>query len=102
MERIGRWARLQPGSYEEYIRWHQHVPQELLRLIRASRIRNYTIFARGLDLFSYLEVDDWRSATEHLRGEPVADAWQRKMAPLMDAKDPVQPWERLDAIFRLD
>lgn len=101
MERVGRWARVRPERHAEYVQWHRQVPDDLVHLISAAGIRNYTIFSHGCDLFSYLEVDDWDVATERLR-HPLAEEWQKRMAPLMEAADPIEPWKQLPAIFRID
>jgi L-rhamnose mutarotase len=102
MVRIARWTRVKAGCEAEYTEWHRKVWPELLALNSRAGIRNYSIYLRGRELFSYLEVDDWDAAMQFLGGQEVAQKWQELMAPLMDASDVLAPWERLEEVFHLD
>jgi len=99
MERIGRWTRLKAGSEEPYKEWHRKVWPELLAMNSQAGIRNYSIYLRGRELFSYLEVDDWEAAMKFLGSQEVCQRWQELMAPFMDAADAISPWQRLEEVF---
>lgn len=101
MIRIGRIALLKEAAIVEYKTWHSTVFPELLELISQAGIRNYSVFLSDRILFSYLETDDWAASADYLSHQSVCVAWQRLMAPLMDAEDPLSPWKVIDEIFHL-
>ena len=100
--RIGRCARIKKGFEEEYKRLHNEIWPEILELIKKAGVRNYSIYLRGRDLFSYLEVDDWDNAVSFMMDDPVGLRFQEVLSPLMDAGDPVAPWEEIEEVFHLD
>jgi len=102
MQRIGRWTRLQPGAEEEYERTHKKLWPEFEALIQQSGIKNYTIFRNGLDMFSYSECEDFEAASTFLADKSIAQKWQEEWARLMDAPDPIQPWQPMKEVFHLD
>jgi L-rhamnose mutarotase len=102
MIRIARIAKLKPGCEAEYIKRHKEVWPEVLELIKDSGVKNYSIYISGLDLFSYLEVDDWDEAIEKMLGDKVGDKFQEYMAPLMDSNDPKSPWVNIEEVFHLN
>ena len=101
MIRVARRTRLKPGCEEEYKKRHNDVWPEVLELIKDSGIHNYSIYISGLDLFSYLEVDNWDYAIEHMLKEEVGERFQKYMAPLMDSENPESPWKIIDEVFHL-
>src|SRR5262245_1243209 len=102
MQRIGRTTHVKAGAEAEYRKWHQQVWPELLQLNKQAGIRNYTIFMQGTQLFSYLEVDDFRATIAILSHSELGQRWQELMAPLMDADDLLSPWVVLEEVFHLD
>lgn len=99
MVRIGRWGRLKAESVEEYIRLHREMDHELRMVHSEAGIKNYTIYRRGLDLFSYLETEDWQAALDYLNTDPLVQKWSELMRTLLD--EPV-PWPLLDEVFHID
>ena len=102
MVRIARYTKLKLGCETEYIKRHKEIWPEVLELLKKVGIRNYSIYISGLDLFSYLEVEDWNKAIESILSDPIGDKNQEYMAPLMDAPNPKSPWEIIDEVFHLD
>ena len=70
MERIGFTMRLLPGQEAEYRRRHAAVWPEMLAALRAAGARDYTIFVHGIDLFAYLEVDDFALFRATMAADP--------------------------------
>jgi L-rhamnose mutarotase len=99
MQRIGRWGRLKAGSAEEYVKLHREMDAALREVHSKAGIKNYTIYRRGLDLFSYLETEDWEAALAYLNEDPNIQKWHELMRTLLD--DPV-PWPLLDEVFHID
>jgi L-rhamnose mutarotase len=81
--KVGIHTRLQPGAVERYERYHREVWPEVLSAIRRSGITEYVIFRDGLDLFHYIECEDYARAIGELAGDPVNIKWQAEMAPMM-------------------
>ena len=102
MTRIGRRAFLKAEAVEEYRRLHGDVWPALLTEISAAGIRNYSIFISGRELFSFFEVDDFDAAVTALEQSGLASEWQSKLAPLMDADDPLRPWQAIAEVFHLN
>ena len=100
--RIGRHSRLKKGCGEEYKRMHREIWPEILKLIKKAGVQNYSIFLKGRELFSYLEVDDWDKAISIMMDDPAGLRFQEAISPLMEADDPVAPWEVIEEVFHLD
>ena len=81
--RVGIHTRLKPGEVELYEEYHRAVWPEVLAAIKRVGIREYYIFRDGLDLFHYIECDDYERAIAELAHDPVNVRWQAEMAPMM-------------------
>jgi L-rhamnose mutarotase len=104
MERVGFTMRLLPGQEAEYRRRHAAVWPEMLDALKAAGARDYSIFLHGIDLFAYLEVDDFAAFRTAMAATEVNDRWQAGMAELIDPLiDPATGFHRrLEEIFHLD
>src|SRR5947208_1689155 len=61
---VGLHTRLQPGAEEHYEEYHRAVWPDVLKAIRRVGISKYVIFRDGLDLFHYIECDDYDRVVE--------------------------------------
>jgi L-rhamnose mutarotase len=104
MERVGFTMRLLPGQEAEYRRRHGAVWPEMLDALRTAGARNYSIFLYGIDLFAYLEVDDFDAFRATMSASAVNDRWQAEMAELIDPlTDPATGFhQRLEEVFHLE
>ena len=104
MERVGFTMRLLPGQEAEYRRRHGAVWPDMLDALRAAGARNYSIFLHGIDLFAYLEVDDFVAFRATMAAAEVNDRWQAEMAELIDPlTDPATGFhQRLEEVFHLE
>jgi len=89
MQRIAFIMKIKPGSEEEYRRRHQQVWPELLADLKQAGCSRYSIYMRGLELFAYMEVEDFqhylavmaaRQASEH-REQYMSDILVRETDP---------------------
>ena len=55
MRRMGQIIKLKPEAIAEYERLHANAWPEVLAMIAACNIRNYSIFRHGTWLFAYFE-----------------------------------------------
>lgn len=74
---------IRPGYEDEYKKRHDEIWPEMTETLKASGIRNYHIFKRGLDLFGYFETDDLDATIRYLNDDPVNARWGAWMAPIM-------------------
>jgi L-rhamnose mutarotase len=100
---VGLHTRLKPGAEERYDEAHSGVWPEVLEASRQAGIRTWLIFRDGLDLFHYIECDDYEQAIAELAELPVNQRWQAEMAPLMEVAHDYSGGasDRLPIIFRL-
>jgi L-rhamnose mutarotase len=107
MQRFGSVVRLRPGMEQEYRRLHQAVWPEVLRQIRASGIRNYTIFLRDGLLFSYYEYvgQDHNADMAAMAADLATRGWWKLTDPCqraVEGADPEQLWAPMTEVFHTD
>ncbi|MFI6597872.1 L-rhamnose mutarotase [Nonomuraea sp. NPDC050536] len=86
MERLAIHTRLKPGMEDTYDSEHATIPAELEAAMREHGVRSWRIFRDGLDLFHFVEVDDYAVLQEALRDHPADQAWQKQMNRLLDGE----------------
>lgn len=98
---------LRAGAVDEYERLHAEVWPEVLERLRASHVRNYSIFRHGQLLFSYLEYtgDDYAGDMALIAADPATQRWWALTAPL---QQPVADaaaddwWFAMPEVFHMD
>ena len=89
MERYA-WKGRVKGDIAEYKRRHDEIWPEMVELLRAAGIRNYTIWNVGNELFGYYECDSVEFAAKVQSESPVVDRWNEYMKDVMVMEmDPV-------------
>ena len=101
--KVGIHSRLKPGVVERYERYHKEVWPDVLAAIRRVGITKYLIFRDGLDVFHYIECEDYDRAIGELAVDPVNIKWQAEMAPMMAVAHDYsgESRDRLPLIFEL-
>lgn len=104
MERYAWKARVLEGQIEEYKRRHDAIWPEMVEVLRAAGIRNYTIWNVGDELFGYYECEKGADYAARVQAEsPVVDRWNAYMKDVMvmemDPRTGAQP--RLEQVFFL-
>lgn len=105
MERMAWRGHIKEGCKEEYIRRHREIWPEMVEILKAAGICNYSIFEVDNELFGYYECEKGIAFAEKTQAEsPVVDRWNEYMADILELEmDPVtgaQP--KLEQVFRLD
>ena len=105
MEKYAWSAKIKDGKKEEYIRRHNEIWPELVKVLKDAGIGNYTIWAEGNTLFGYYECEKGVDfAAKAQANSPVVDKWNEYMKDVMDMTlDPetgAQP--KLVKVFTLD
>lgn len=101
--KVGLHTRLKPGAEQRYEQVHAAVWPEVLAAIRRVGVTRWLIFRDGLDLFHYIECEDYDRAIAELALDPVNQRWQAEMAPMMEVAHDYSgaSHDRLPVIFEL-
>jgi L-rhamnose mutarotase len=100
---VGLHTRIKPGSEQRYEEYHRAVWPEVLRAIRQAGIAKYVIFRDGLDLFHYIECEDYDRAVAELAQDPTSMRWEAEIATMMAVTHDFsgQSSDRMSKIFSL-
>jgi L-rhamnose mutarotase len=80
---VGLHTRLKPGAEERYEEYHRAVWPDVLAEIRRAGITKYVIFRDGLDLFHYIECEDYDRAIAEIARDPTSIRWETEIATMM-------------------
>ena len=80
---VGLHTRIKPGAEGRYEQYHREVWPEVLDEIRRSGITKYVIFRAGLDLFHYIECEDYDRAMAEIAKDPTSMRWEAEIATMM-------------------
>ena len=105
MEKYAWSAKIKEGTEAEYIRRHDEIWQEMQDILKASGIKNYTIWLKGTTLFGYYECEKGIDfATKTQSNSPIVDKWNEYMRDILvmelDPETGAQP--KLKKVFELD
>jgi L-rhamnose mutarotase len=109
MQRMGRVIRLKQEVIPEYKRIHAAVWPEVLKAIRDSNIRNYTIFLKEPEnlLFAYWEYHgvDFDADMRKMADAPRMKEWWVITDPMQipfDTRAPGEWWASMEDVFHTD
>lgn len=112
VKRYGMVIGLRAQKLEEYKKLHAAVWPDVLKMIRACNIRNYSIYLRKLDdgnfyLFSYFEYtgSDFEADMKKMAADPTTQRWwsfcEPCQKPLADRKEG-EWWADMPEVFHMD
>ncbi len=112
MKRYGSVIGLRPEKLEEYKKLHAAVWPDVLKMLKACHIRNYSIYLRRLDdgqhyLFAYFEYTgkDFADDMAKMAADPATQRWwsvcKPCQKPLAD-RAPDAWWADMEEVFHLD
>jgi L-rhamnose mutarotase len=101
---VGLHTRLKAGAEAEYDALHEAVWPQVVDAIRASGVTMWRIYRDGLDLFHYIECEDYGRAIAELAGREANRRWQATLAPLMEVAHDYsgEAAGRLPLVFELE
>jgi L-rhamnose mutarotase len=107
VSRHGSVIRLRPEKEAEYRRLHEDVWPDVLRQIRDSNIRNYTIFLRDGLLFAHFEYvgDDFQADMAAMAADPRTREWWALTDPCQEPLPTAAPgehWAPMEEVFHVD
>jgi L-rhamnose mutarotase len=83
MQRIAFTMKIKPGTEEEYRQRHQHVWPELLADLKKAGCSRYSIYMRGLELFAYMEVEDFQRFLSTMAASQASERWEQHMSDIL-------------------
>ena len=84
MERYAWTASVKEGKIDEYVKRHNEIWPELVDVLKAAGIKNYTIWNVGNELFGYYECEKGvQFAADTQAKSPVVDKWNEFMKDVM-------------------
>lgn len=107
MERHGDIIKVRPEKLEEYKELHAAVWPEVLKMIYACNMRNYTIYYRDGYLFSYYEYigNDFAGDMNKMAADPKTQDWWAVCKPCQQPVDTVAGddwWASMEEVFHCD
>ena len=85
MERAFFRMRLNPGMEDEYDANHRAVWPSVLDAIGQSGVHAYSIFRDGLDLFFYVEAEDFKRSMDNLNADPEHTRWNETYSYMFES-----------------
>jgi len=107
MRRIGQVIGLKSEQIEAYERLHADVWPEVLAIISACNIRNYSIFRHGELLFAYFEYvgDDYMADMAKMAADPRTHEWWSWTEPMqtpLEGRTAGEWWATMKEVFHTD
>ena len=107
MKRYGQMLGLKPEKSAEYRAYHARVWPEVLAMIRACNIRNYSIFLKGGLLFAYFEYtgNDFAGDMARMAADPKTREWWAIMMPMQEpiaSRADGEWWADMEEVFHND
>ena len=107
MKRFGQVIGVKPDVLDRYVQYHAAVWPEVLQMIAACNIRNYTIFHKDGMLFAFFEYigDDFEADMQKMADDPKTQEWWAIMKPM---QQPLQTraegewWADMQEVFHTD
>ena len=106
MQRIGMVIGVRPDRITEYRRLHAAVWPDVLAMISACNIRNYSIFLKEPEnlLFSFFEYhgDDYAADMAKMAADPKTQEWWSVCMPCqvpLETRRPGEWWAGMEEVF---
>ena len=107
MKRFGQVIRVRPEKFDEYRRLHAAVWPDVLSMIHACNIRNYSIYHHDGMLFAYFEYvgNNFEADSARMAADPVTQKWWSVCKPCQDpvpTRKPGEWWHTIEEVFHCD
>lgn len=107
MKRYGMVISVYPDKIEEYKKLHASVWPDVLMKITQCNIRNYSIYLKDNQLFSYFEYigDDFKADMDKMAADPVTQRWWDVCKPCqepLETRSEGEWWADMEEVFHHD
>jgi L-rhamnose mutarotase len=105
--RFGQVIGVKPDRIDEYERLHAETWPGVLAAIRTAKIRNYSIFRHGPQLFAYFEYvgDDFAADMATMAADPTVIEWWKLTDGMQDPlpdREPGSWWKTIPEVFHTE
>ncbi len=100
---VGLHTKIKPGAEARYDEYHRAVWPDVLHAIREAGITRYVIFRDGLDLFHFIECEDYDRAIAEIAKDSTSMRWEAEIATMMAVTHDFsgESGDRMKKIFEL-
>lgn len=107
MKRYGKVIKVKPEKFEEYKRLHANAWHEVLKMIKACNIRNYSIYYKDGYLFSYYEYvgKNHDEDMKKMAADPKTQEWWKHTDPCQEplpTRKQGEWWAEMDEVFHTE
>lgn len=107
MNRYGSVIKVKPEKLEEYKTLHANVWSDVLKMIQACNIRNYSIYYKDGYLFSYFEYigEDFKRDMSKMAADPTTQKWWDLCDPCqepLETRHEGEWWASMEEVFHID
>ncbi|MEZ4709543.1 MAG: L-rhamnose mutarotase [Caldilineaceae bacterium] len=107
MQRYAQVIGVRPERFKEYAEIHANVWPEVLAMIEACNIRNYSIYHYNNLLFAYFEYhgDDFAADMAKMAADPKTQEWWGVCMPMQSPVAERQDgewWHAMEEVFHTD
>ncbi len=109
MQRMGFVLGIKPEAIAEYKRIHAAVWPEVLAMIAACNIRNYSIYMKEPEnlMFAYFEYHgtDFAADSAKMAADPKTQEWWAICVPMqapLDTRKEGEWWASMEEVFHVD
>jgi len=107
MKRYGMVLKVRPGKLDEYKRLHAAVWPDVLKMIGACHIRNYSIYHKDGYLFSYFEYtgDDFEADMAKMAADETTQKWWAGCKPCqepLETRRVGEWWAEMEEVFHCE
>jgi L-rhamnose mutarotase len=104
MKRYGMTIRIKAGCEEAYRKHHKAVWPEVVEVIRACNIANYSIFLKDDRLYSYFEYvgEDFENDMAKMAAHAETREWWAVIGPMQEPLETRQSgewWAEMEEVF---
>lgn len=106
-QRYGMVIKVKPEKLAAYKALHANAWPEVLAMITACKIGNYSIYLKDNYLFSYFEYvgDDFAADMAKMAADPKTQEWWTLTDPCqepLDTRAPGEWWAKMEEVFHHD
>jgi L-rhamnose mutarotase len=106
MKRFGQIIGVKPDDFEPYKEYHAAIWPEVLQMITACNIRNYSIFHIDGLLFAYFKCtgENFAADMAQMAADQVTQKWwvvMENMQQLLYTRKEGECWDNMDEVFHL-
>jgi L-rhamnose mutarotase len=107
VKRYGSVIKVKPDKLEEYKTLHANVWQDVLLMIHACNIRNYSIYYKDGYLFSYFEYigENFEQDMAKMAADPTTQEWWKFCNPCqepLETRSEGEWWASMEEVFHTD